>query len=239
VSEESLSPDRIRVLVVDDQAMARIGICQIITSDPDLVVVGEANDGFEAHDRVRELQPDVVLMDVRMPRCDGITATAAIIGDDSLVHRPRIVMLTTFDLDDHVFGALCAGAAGFLLKDADPDSLIRAVHTVATGDALIAPALTQRLIVAALTGRETAGRKPDSGRADARLEKLSEREREVLVLLADGLSNATLAEKLFVSETTIKTHVSSVLLKLKLESRAQAVVFAYESGLVTPGRNQG
>jgi DNA-binding NarL/FixJ family response regulator len=238
MSFEPPTATSIRVLLVDDQAMARIGIRQIITSDPHLAVVGEAGDGFEAHERVRELQPDVVLMDVRMPRCDGITATAAIIGDDTLAHRPRIVMLTTFDLDDHVFGALRAGAAGFLLKDADPNSLIRAVHTVAAGDALIAPAVTQRLIVAALAGLQAPSSEAENRPVDILLRTLSDREREVLVLLADGLSNAQLAEKLFVSETTIKSHVSNVLLKLRLESRVQAVVYAYENGLVAPGRHR-
>ncbi len=215
----------IRVLIVDDQRMARLGIRQIVQSDPLLLVTGEAGDGIEAVELVASSMPDVVLMDIRMPRMDGIEATRQIMLGK---HRPRVIMLTTFDNDDYVFGALEAGAAGFLLKDVSPDDLVRAIHTVAAGDALVSPSVTQRLVVAALSGRRPS---KETSSVDIRVKQLSERERDVLVAMAEGLSNAQIAAKLCVGEATVKTHVSSVLLKLGLESRVQAVIFAYRNGL--------
>ena len=214
----------ISVLLVDDQAMVRSGLRMILESEPDLVVCGEAENGSEGVRTARRERPDVVLMDVRMPEMDGIAATQAI---TEAVEDAKVIVLTTFDLDDYVYGALKAGASGFLLKDAPADDLIQAVRVVAQGHALIAPSVTRRLIT------EFAARKgvePAQGLAD-----LTDRETEVLALIARGMTNAEIAEELFISETTIKTHVSHILTKLGLRDRVQAVVAAYESGLITPG----
>ena len=223
----------IRVLVVDDQQMFRVGLVAILQAQSDIEVVGEAVDGADAVERVRELQPDVVLMDVRMPNLNGIEATEAILGDETIEQRPRIVMLTTFDIDDYVFAALRAGASGFLLKDAAPDELISAVRTVYAGDALLSPRVT-RTLVAEFVGTPQRREQPVPA-----FEELTEREREVLLLIAAGLSNSEIAEKLFIAEQTTKSHVSRILTKLGLRDRVHAVVLAYESGLVTPGEQQG
>ena len=214
----------IQVLIADDQAMVRSGLRLILETEDDIEVVAEAENGEEAVRLSRRERPDVVLMDVRMPVMDGLEATRQI---TSQVEETRVIVLTTFDLDDYVYGALRAGASGFLLKDAEADQLVDAIRVIASGDAIIAPSITKRLI------SEFAGR-PQS-RPVTGLEELTDREVEVLRLVARGLSNAEIAEELFVSETTVKTHVSHVLTKLQLRDRVQAVVAAYESGLTTPG----
>lgn len=214
----------IRILLADDQAMVRSGLRLILEAEHDMVVVSEAGDGEDAVRRARHDRPDVVLMDVRMPGMDGLEATRRITED---LREPRVVVLTTFDLDDYVYGALRSGASGFLLKDAGGDQLIHAVRVVASGDALIAPSVTRRLIA-------EFARRPASD-AVSGLDELTDRETEVLAHVARGLSNAEIADQLFVSETTVKTHVSHILTKLALRDRVQAVVAAYESGLVTPG----
>ncbi|QNO36717.1 response regulator transcription factor [Protaetiibacter sp. SSC-01] len=231
----------IRVLVVDDQQMFRVGLVAILAAQSDIDVVGEAVDGADALEKVRALRPDVVLMDVRMPTMNGIEATAAILGDGETegdaqpegdaesAPRPRVVMLTTFDIDDYVFAALRAGASGFLLKDAAPDELVAAVRTVHAGDALLSPRVT-RTLVAEFVGAPVRRTQPVPAFAE-----LTEREREVLLLIAAGLSNSEIAEKLFIAEQTTKSHVSRILTKLGLRDRVHAVVLAYESGLVTPG----
>ncbi|MFG2000271.1 response regulator [Spirillospora sp. NPDC048911] len=219
--------ETIRVLIADDQALVRDGFGMILSEEPDLVLVGEAADGAEAIRAARELAPDVVLMDVRMPNVDGIEATAAICRDTSA----RVLVLTTFDLDEYVYDALRAGASGFLLKDMRRAELVEAVRVVARGEALLAPTVTRRLI-ADVVGR--GGHAPVS-RPDARLEALTARETDTLRQVARGLSNAEIARELFVTEHTVKTHVSSMLSKLALRDRVQAVVLAYESGLVKPG----
>ncbi|WP_116948656.1 response regulator [Jiangella endophytica] len=215
------------VLLADDQRLVRAGFRSILAGEPDLDVVGEAADGAEALTLVGELRPDVVLMDVRMPELDGLEATRRIVADPALA-GVRVVILTTFDLDDYVYGALRAGASGFLVKDTEPMELIHAVRVVARGDALIAPSITRRLI------SEIAGRaaKPVP---NSRLNALTEREREVLELVAAGLSNDEIADRLVLSPATAKTHVSRILTKLGARDRAQLVVLAYEAGLVTPG----
>jgi DNA-binding NarL/FixJ family response regulator len=215
--------------VVDDQVLVRTGFRMILDSEEGIAVVGKAGPGPEADDRVADLAPDVVLMDVRMPGVDGIEATRRI-GDLGLDPAPRVLILTTFDLDDYVFAALQAGASGFLLKDTPPDELVRAVGVVAAGDALLSPSITRRLI------EEFAVRTPSGPPPSKALELLTERERDVLLQVARGRSNAEIAQELYVSETTVKTHVSSILSKLGLRDRVQAVVFAYESGLVAAGR---
>ena len=216
----------ISVLIADDQALVRAGFRAILETQEDLEVVGEAEDGAEAVALAQELRPDVVLMDVRMPGIDGIEATARLLRDGD---APRVLMLTTFDLDEYVYEAMKAGASGFLLKDAPRDQLLGGVRTVASGDALLAPALVRRLV-------EDFVRRPPPGAGPPReLDELSERELEVLTLIARGLSNAEIAARLFLSEATVRTHVTHILAKLGLRDRVQAVVLAYETGLVQPG----
>jgi DNA-binding NarL/FixJ family response regulator len=214
-----------RVLIADDQALMRGGFRLILDAQDDLEVVGEAIDGRDAVEQYRRLRPDVVVMDVRMPAMDGIEATRRLTADDP---PARVLILTTFDLDEYVFQALRAGASGFLLKDRPPEELVAAVRVVASGEALLAPSITRRLI-------EEFARRPETAAQPPQLDDLTDREREVLVLMAHGLSNAEIAGRLFVAETTVKTHVGRVLQKLSLRDRAQAVVLAYESGLVQPG----
>ncbi|MDH6289019.1 MULTISPECIES: response regulator [Rhodococcus] len=218
----------ITVFIADDQAMVRQGFGALLASQPDISVIGDAPDGAVAVSEVRRLRPDVVLMDVRMPEMNGLDAARIILsaGFDPPV---RVLMLTTFDVDDYVYEALSIGASGFMLKDAPAEELIRAVRVVADGEALLAPTVTRRLIADVTSRRSTARRKP------AALSALTPREREVLELIARGMSNTEIAERLFVAEQTVKTHVGKVLSKLDLRDRAQAVVLAYESGLVTPG----
>ena len=217
----------LRVLVADDQALVRSGLCMILESQPDIAVVGEAADGAEAVTRATELGPDVVLMDVRMPNVNGIEATREI----TLATSARVLVLTTFDLDEYVYDALAAGASGFLLKDMHRDELVAAVRTVAAGEALLAPTVTRRLIADVVAARGTVRSTVD----DDRLKALTARETDALRQIARGLSNAEIAEALFVTEHTVKTHVSNLLTKLGLRDRVQAVVLAYESGLVVPG----
>jgi DNA-binding NarL/FixJ family response regulator len=216
----------VRVLLADDQSMVRTGFRMILESVPGIEVVGEAADGEQALASARRLAPDVILMDIQMPGGDGIEATRRMTDDDS-VHA-RVVILTTFERDEYVFEALQAGASGFLLKNAPPEELVQAVRVVAAGDGLLAPSVTRRLI-------EQFARRPVRHDATVQLESLTQREREVLVLLARGRSNAELASELFVSEGTIKTHLSSLMAKLGVRDRVQAVVLAYESGVVSPG----
>jgi DNA-binding NarL/FixJ family response regulator len=218
----------IRVLVADDQALVRAGFRAILEGQDDLDVVGEADDGATAVALARELRPDVVLMDIRMPGLDGIEATRRLLRDND---APRILMLTTFDLDEYLNEAMKAGASGFLLKDVPRDQLIDAVRTIAMGDALLAPALVRRLIED-FVSRPAPGTHPP-----AELDELTEREREVLALIARGLSNAEIAAQLFLSEATVRTHVTHILAKLDLRDRIQAVVLAYETGLIRPGDN--
>jgi len=213
----------IRVLLADDQPLVRAGLRTILDEEPDIEVCGEAADGLLAVAAVERERPEVVLMDVRMPNLNGLDATRRI---NAGVHPPRIVILTTFDLDEYVYEALRAGACGFLLKDAPADELVRAVRVAVAGDALLAPSVTRRLI-ARFSGRDKAP-------IPAGLEELTDREREVLHLVARGLSNTEIATSLFLAETTVKTHVAHLLDKLGLRDRVQAVVLAYESGLVEP-----
>lgn len=217
----------IRLVVVDDQQMIRTGLRMVLETEPDLEVVGEASDGDSAVRLVARERPDVVLMDVRMPGVDGIEATRRIASADGDGDaRVAVIVLTTFDLDEYIFGALRAGAAGFLLKDAPADDLVAAIRIVAKGDALLAPSVTKRLI-AEYVSRPEATRPPG-------LDEITEREEEVLRLVARGLSNAEIAAELFLGETTVKTHVSRLLLKLGVRDRVQLVVAAYASGLVRP-----
>ncbi|MBV9322213.1 MAG: response regulator transcription factor [Chloroflexi bacterium] len=221
----------LRVVIADDQALVRAGFRMILAADGDLEVVGEVADGEQAVSAVRRLTPDVVLMDIRMPVLDGLAATRRILSERGA--PPRIIMLTTFDVDEYVYAALRAGASGFLLKDVSPEQLVAAVRLVAAGDALLAPSITRRLVE-----RFAAPARIPVGGADA-LSTLTAREREVLVLIARGLSNTEIAEHLTLSEATVKTHVARILGKLGLRDRVQAVVTAYESGLVTPGNVAG
>jgi len=219
----------VRVLIVDDQALVRAGFRMILESEPDVEIVGEASDGAEALEAAREHSPDVILMDIRMPNLDGLEATRRLLEQPGDV--PRVLMLTTFDLDEYVYEALRAGASGFMLKDTPPEQLVDAIHVVARGDALLSPTITRRVI-------EEFIRRPPSTipmTRPAKLDELTARELEVLGFMARGLSNAEIATDLFVSETTVKTHVARILMKLGLRDRVQAVVFAYESGLVQPG----
>ncbi|MFG3498144.1 response regulator [Streptomyces sp. NPDC047928] len=217
----------IRVVLADDQTLVRAGFGSILSDEPDIEVVGDAADGEQAVALARELRPDVVLMDIRMPGLDGLEATRRIVGDPRL-EGVRVVILTTFDVDDYVYGALRAGASGFLVKDTEPMELLHAVRVVARGDALIAPAVTRRLIA------EFAGRvkQPDPG---PRLNALTDREREVMGLVGAGLSNDEIARRLVLSPATAKTHVSRIMTKLGVRDRAQLVILAYESGMITPG----
>ncbi|MBA3390603.1 MAG: response regulator transcription factor [Rubrobacter sp.] len=216
----------VRVVIADDQELVRTGFRAILGSEPDIEVVGEAGDGREAVEYARQLRPDVVLMDIRMPRMDGLEATRRIVtGPDS---KPRVLILTTFDLDEYVYEALRSGASGFMLKDNPADQLITAVHVIARGEALIAPSVTRRLI-SEFARRVSRTPKPDQ------LRSLTVRESEVLKLVARGLSNAEIAEELYVAETTVRTHVGRILTKLGLRDRVQAVVLAYETGLVQSG----
>ncbi|MET8407903.1 response regulator transcription factor [Streptomyces sp. NPDC005195] len=221
-----MTSSTIRVLIADDQQMVRQGFTVLLNTQPDIEVVGQAVDGLDAIAQVAELAPDVVLMDIRMPELGGIDATRRITAETPLI---RVLVLTTFDLDEYVYEALRAGASGFLLKDASADQLAEAVRVVAAGDALIAPGITRRLI-AEFSRLGSAPRTP----LKQRVGELTERETEVLALIAQGLSNAEIAERLVVAEQTVKTHVGRILVKLGLRDRTQAAVFAYESGLVRP-----
>jgi DNA-binding NarL/FixJ family response regulator len=214
----------IRVLVADDQPLVRSGFRMILEERSDIELVGQAADGAEAVELARVLDPDVILMDVRMPNLDGVEATRRLVSDGA---RARILVLTTFDLDDYVYAAIRAGASGFLLKDVEPAELVDAIRVVAAGNSLFGPAATERLV--ARFAQQA------SPLQEHLLERLTEREREILRLLASGLSNAELAQQLYLSETTVKTHVSAVLRKLGVRDRLQAVIAAYEAGLVRPG----
>jgi DNA-binding NarL/FixJ family response regulator len=229
----------IRVVVADDQELVRSGFAMILDAQPDIEVVGEAGDGAEAVALARALRPDVVLLDVRMPAMDGIEAARRITADG----QSRILMLTTFDVDEYVYDALYAGASGFLLKDVRRDDLVHAVRVVAAGDSLLAPSVTRRLIAdvtsrrparAGVASRRPAGAGEPAAAPSARLDALTPRERETLLLIARGASNAEIAARLYVTEHTVKTHVSNILMKLGLRDRVHAVIFAYDSGLVTP-----
>ncbi len=218
----------IRVGVVDDQALVRTGFTMILEVEPDIEVVFEAAHGRDAVELARRHRPDVVLMDIRMPELDGIEATRLITAE---LDAPRILMLTTFDLDEYVYASIRAGASGFLLKDTPPDDLVAAVRVLAAGEALLAPSITRRLIEEFVTGTHEYRPSPE-------LAQLTERETEVLKLMARGLSNGEIASRLFLGETTVKTHVSRVLMKLGVRDRVQAVVAAYDAGLVRPGGDQ-
>ena len=218
----------ISVLLADDQALVRTGFRMILESETDIEVVGEAADGMEALTGVERTYPDVVLMDIRMPKLDGLEATRRLA--QRAESRARVLILTSFDLDDYVFEALRAGASGFLLKDSPPEDLVRAVRVVASGEALLAPSITRRLI------EEFARRPPEARPTPPDLDGLTGREMEVLNMMAKGLSNSEIAARLSVGDTTVKTHVGRVLMKLGLRDRVQAVVLAYECGLITPGR---
>jgi DNA-binding NarL/FixJ family response regulator len=215
----------IRVLLCDDQALVRSGFQMILEAQPDIEVVGEAEDGREGIDLANRLLPDVILMDVRMPNLDGVEATRRLVAQQT---SARIIILTTFDLDEYVYAAIRAGASAFLLKDVRPAQLVDAIRVVAAGDALLAPSVTRRLL------EQFAESLPGDDAPPPALESLTDREIEVLKLVATGLANAEIAERLFLGETTVKSHVSSVLRKLGLRDRVQAVVLAYESGLVRP-----
>ncbi len=220
----------VRVLLVDDQQLVRTGFRMILADEEGIEVVGEAANGQEAIESAAALRPDVVVMDIRMPVMDGVTATRAIVGDPGDAPGPRVLVLTTFDADEHVVEALRAGASGFLLKDVPPPDFVRAIRIVAAGEALIAPSVTRRLL-----GRFARLRIPADESHAARLGVLTDREREVLALVAQGLSNREIADRLVLAEPTVKTHVSHLLLKLDLRDRAQLVVLAYELGVVRPG----
>ncbi len=215
----------VRVLLVDDDDLMRAGLTAVLSSDETIDVVGEAPDGRAAVERAIELRPDVVLMDVRMPGLDGIAATRELLTVSPDV---RVVVLTTFEQDDYIFGALSAGASGFLLKRTRPEELIAAIHTVAAGDSLLSPSVTRTVI------QRVAGQPAPDATAEARLDELTARERDVLELIARGLSNGEIAATLVIEESTVKTHVRHILRKLRLRDRVQAVIFGYESGLIRP-----
>ena len=217
----------VRVLIVDDQALVRAGFKMILDAEPEIDVVGEAADGIEGLEAARSLRPDVVLMDIRMPELDGLEATRRLTSGGE---GPRVLILTTFDLDEYVYEALRAGASGFLLKDTPPEQLVSAIKVIAEGDALLSPSITKRVI-----GEFVRGAGPKPAAQFPRLAELTARELEVLKLIARGLSNAEIAKELYVSETTVKTHVARILMKLHLRDRVQAVVLAYEAGVVQPG----
>ena len=218
----------IRIFLVDDQSLVRAGLKLVIDSQSDMAVVGEAGDGREALEALAVTTADVVLMDVRMPKLDGVETTARLLERDGDA-APRVVVLTTFDLDEYVFSALRAGASGFMLKDAEPEELLAAIRAVATGDAVVAPSATRRLL------EQVADRLPGPVSADPRLETVTERERAVLLAVARGASNAEIGAELYMAEATVKTHVGRLLAKLDKRDRVQLVVFAYESGLVRAG----
>jgi DNA-binding NarL/FixJ family response regulator len=223
----------IRVVLADDQVLLRAGLRALLDAEDDIEVVGEASEGSEAVELVRTLSPDVVLMDIRMPGTDGLEATRAIAADDAMADT-RVVILTTFDLDEYVFEAVRIGASGFLVKDTEPTELLRGIRAVASGDALLSPGVTRRLI------GEFATRSRDTSLPAARdLQRLTEREREIVGLVGEGLSNDEIARRLVVSPATAKTHVSRAMVKLHARDRAQLVVLAYESGLVRPGWSHG
>jgi DNA-binding NarL/FixJ family response regulator len=221
-----MTPTRVRVLLVDDDDLMRAGLKAVLSSDATIEVVGEASDGRAAIDRTRTLRPDLVLMDVRMPDLDGISATREVLAVSPEV---KVVILTTFEEDDYIFGALNAGASGFLLKRTRPEELIGGIHTVAAGDSLLSPSVTRRVI------DRMAGEPAPAVARSKRLETLTPREHEVLELVARGLSNGEIAASLVVEESTVKTHVKRILMKLRLRDRVQAVIFAYESGVTRPG----
>jgi len=221
-----VSDERVRVLLVDDDDLMRAGLRSVLSSDETIEVVGEAGDGRGVVKLIRELRPELVLMDIRMPGLDGISATREVLAAEPEV---KVVILTTFEEDDYIFEALSAGASGFLLKRTKPEELIAAIHTVADGDSLLSPSVTRRVI-------DRMATQPVPVRADRRIEDLTPREREVLELVARGLSNREIAENFVIEESTVKTHVKRILMKLGLRDRVQAVIFAYESGLTRPGR---
>jgi DNA-binding NarL/FixJ family response regulator len=218
--------EQVRVVLVDDDDLMRAGLRSVLSSDETIDVVGEAGDGREAVDRIRELRPHLVLMDIRMPDLDGISATREVLATSAEV---KVVVLTTFEEDDYIFDALSAGASGFLLKRTQPEELIAAIHTVAEGDSLLSPSVTRRVV-------DRMASQPAPVRTTRRLDVLTPREREVLELVARGLSNREIAEQFVIEESTVKTHVKRILMKLRLRDRVQAVVFAYENGLTRPGR---
>jgi DNA-binding NarL/FixJ family response regulator len=218
--------EQVRVVLVDDDDLMRAGLRSVLSSDETIDVVGEAGDGREAVDRIRQLRPDLVLMDIRMPDLDGISATREVLASSADV---KVVVLTTFEEDDYIFDALSAGASGFLLKRTRPEELIAAIHTVAEGDSLLSPSVTRRVV-------DRMASQPPPVRTSRRLDELTPREREVLELVARGLSNREIAEQFVIEESTVKTHVKRILMKLRLRDRVQAVVFAYENGLTRPGR---
>jgi len=224
-----VSDERVRVLLVDDDDLMRAGLRSVLSSDDTIEVVGEAADGGEALDDIRTRRPDVVLMDIRMPGVDGISATRAVLADSPEV---KVVVLTTFEDDDYIFEALSAGASGFLLKRTKPEELIAAIHTVADGDSLLSPSVTRRVI-------DRMATQPVAGLSGARLDELTPREREVLELIGRGLSNREIAETFVIEESTVKTHVKRILMKLGLRDRVQAVILAYETGLIRPGPKTG
>jgi DNA-binding NarL/FixJ family response regulator len=233
------APEKLRVMVVDDHALFRRGLEMVLQQEPDIELVGEASDGAEAVERAQETMPDVVLMDVRMPNLDGLAATARLTDPAAATVPgravPRVVVLTTFDLDEYVLSAIRAGASGFLLKDAQPEEMLAAIRTVHRGDAVIAPSSTRRLLEHLVTALppEEPGTPTDPARLA--VASLTDREREVLVLMARGRSNTEIGTDLFVAEATVKTHVGRILAKLHARDRVQAVVVAYETGLVRPG----
>ncbi|GAA3727276.1 response regulator transcription factor [Leifsonia bigeumensis] len=222
----------IGILIADDQALVRRGFRMILEIEPDLEVLGDAIDGDDAIAQARILQPDIVLMDVRMPGTDGIEATRRIVADPAISAGTRVVMLTTFDMDQYVYDALQAGASGFLLKDVQPELLVSGIRSVHAGESLLAPSVTRRMITAFLQ------RAPVTPVSTERFTRLTPREQDILWLLARGLTNAEIAETLFVSETTVKTHVGRVLAKLELRDRVQAVIYAYEHGVAEPAPAQ-